>query len=197
MRFPVLVTIAAVVLFPTAAVAGLFSSGWEDDRGKAESCVISLDRDPELQLINTRLVRRDPALAQLADEGIPNESEAQQVSLLSQRLHPCRQMLLAAVRKHHPWFTSAYEIRFFQIDLVFLQLVKRRITFGNANRLLHEAYLEFSAREDAYFQARSDEQRRAFAESLRSIQPQVGPQPPGLGRMTCRWVRSTLYCDPY
>jgi hypothetical protein len=181
------------------ADAGIFGSSWAEDRDRASACFDSVAREAELEALNRRLARRDPTLSQLADEKFPTALEAGLVETRSRMERPCQELMLTAVRKHYPWFESAYQIRFFQVDVVYLQLLKQRVSFGNANRLLHESYLEFSAREDAFFQARSDEQRRALAESMRDLsrQAQSSPPPSGTGRMTCRWIGPTLYCDSY
>lgn len=190
---------ALVLLSAGAASAGLFGSDWNDDAQKTRECLAEVDRAQELQALNSRLVRRDPTLAQLADEGIPTDLDAQAVRLRAEREKPCRALTLEAVRRHRPPLMSAYNIRFFQMDIVYVQLLQRRITFGNANRLMQESHLSFAERESQYLRARSEAERQALAESLDGIakQMQSSPPPPGAGRLTCRWVGPTLYCDPY
>jgi hypothetical protein len=192
----------AVLLFlaqTNLANASLFGSSWSEDRDRASACFDSVASGPDVLPLSGKLARRDPTLVQLADENLPSDEDVRALTLRSQKERRCQEMMLSAVREHHSWFESAYQIRFFQVDLVYVQLLKKRITFGNANRLLQESYLEFSAREDQYFQARSDEQRRVLAESMRDLsrQAQSSPPPSGTGRMTCRWIGPTLYCDPY
>jgi hypothetical protein len=188
-----------IALLVDSANANIFGASWESDAGEARACFSRVDGDPSLKGINGKLVRRDPTLNQLADQSIPNEYEVQLIDRRAQSERSCRELMLSAVQKHHPYLTSAYQIRFFQFDVVYLQLLQRRINFGNANRLLHEAYLNFSEREDRYLQAESDQQRRALADSMRDLsrQAQSSPPPSGTGRMTCRWIGPTLYCDPY
>jgi hypothetical protein len=109
-------------------------------------------------------------------------------------------MQLAANRKHHPFLAPALELRNFQDDVVFSQLLQRRITYGNAARLLHQSWLEFKTREAQYNQTQTEGQRRALAESLDALARQAraaAPPLPGAARLSCRWVGPTLYCDAY
>lgn len=189
-----------VCCLTTGASAGLFGNDFKEDEQKALRCFTQVDNDPSVHPVTGRVVRRDPSLSQLADEAIPDENESRAIQVRAEREVACRELLLAAAREHRAPLISAYQVRFFQTDLVYTQLMKRRITFGNANRLIQEAYLAFSAREDQYLQARNDAQRRAIADSLNQISQQARTPPPpypSSGRLTCRWVGPTLYCDPY
>jgi hypothetical protein len=181
------------------AIAGLFGSSWEDDRDKASSCFDSVYYAPEFREISDKLPIANPTLQQLSDESVPTESEAQKIRDRVDRARRCRELMMSAIREHHPYLLSAIELRYFQADIVYVQLLQRRITFGNANRLLQESWLQLREREDRYDQARSEEQRRALAESMRDLsrQAQSSPPPAGTGRMTCRWIGPTLYCDSY
>jgi hypothetical protein len=195
----VLWVIAAVTCFPQLASADIFGSSWERDRDSAISCFQSVNQDPAFQPIFRKLPPSDPSLDQLSDASLPTAREIQLIRVVADRKLPCRNLQLTAVEKHHRWLKAAVELRYFQIDLVYVQLFQGRVTFGNANKLLQESNLEFKAREEQYFQARSDEQRRALAESMRDLsrQAQSSPPPSGSGRMTCRWIGPTLYCDSY
>lgn len=81
--------------------------------------------------------------------------------------------MLAAVGGHHPALLHAHELRYFQTDLVYVKLIQRQITFGNANRLMNESYLEFWQRIVAYDRARSDAERRQQAEENRRLADQA------------------------
>lgn len=191
--------VATIALAMSPASASVLGSTWSQDAEAIGTCITEADRDPGVQSLTGKLVRRDPTMSQIADETLPTVVQARAVELRSRREKPCRDLTLAAVRKHRPPLVSAYQIRFHQMDMVYLQLIQRRIAFGNANRLLHEAYLAFSMREDQFLQAQSEADRRALGESLDRLsqQTQSTPPPTGTGRMTCRWVGPTLYCDPY
>jgi hypothetical protein len=195
----VLTVVIAVFFLSESALAGLFGSSWEEDRAVADKCYASANNDPALQLTAGKLVINYPSVAQLSDDTTPSVDEAETIRQGAERVRPCRDLMSRALQKHHPFLVAVFDIRNFQIDLVYVPLIKRQITYGNANRLLHESFLEFQSRWDKYEQARSDEQRRVLAESMRDLsrQAQSSPPPSGTGRMTCRWIGPTLYCDSY
>lgn len=199
-RFLATWSFALLMAIIAALPASAFRSGWEAERQKVSACFDQAYADPALQGLFTRLaVLREPTLAQLADDGLATDADIAAVRARDNSVRGCRAMNLAAVSKYHPYLRPAYEIRYFQSDVVLVQFIQRRITYGNANMLLKQAHLDFVQREARYFQALSDAQRRAEAESLsdiarRSQNPQI---PGGSGRLTCRWVGATLYCDPY
>jgi hypothetical protein len=114
----------------------LFGSSWEDAERPALRCYAEVDNDPEVLPITARLVRRDPSFGQLADEAIPTEAEARAVEMRARKEARCRDLLLNAAREHRAPLISGYQIRFFQTDLVYIQLARRRIAFGNANKLI-------------------------------------------------------------
>lgn len=182
------------------ADADLFGPGWSGKRDQANACYEAVDRDVEFQSLRGRLVFDAPTLGQLSDETVPSSGDVDTIESFWRKRSPCREMMVMALREHHPFLLPAYEIRNFQWDIVFAHLLKRRITFGNANQLIYDAELEYRQRKASYDQSRSDEQRRAIAQSLDRVNQQARsapPPPPGVGRLKCRWVGPTLYCDPY
>lgn len=195
-----IVAIGLLALCAGTASAGMFSSGWEEDQGRALACFRSADADPDARFLAIKVaISSTPTMEQLSDERLPSSAEVPVIRRGLSLRQPCRQMLLEANRKHHPYLAPAVELRFFQDDLVFVELLKSRISYGNATRLLQQSFLEFKAREATYNRANSDAQRRAAAESLdrANWRAQVGSAPPGTGRMTCRWVGQALHCESY
>jgi hypothetical protein len=189
-----------LVLAPAAsALAGIFGSSWAEMRDSANACFDAIDDQAEFRALNLKLPPGKPTIDNLADESLPNDSELGALRNRASLAASCREKMLSAMREHHPYLLPALELRYFQVDLVYVQLMQRRITFGNANRLIEQSYLEFAAREAEYDRARNDEQRRALADSMRDLsrQAQSSPPPSGTGRMTCRWIGPTLYCDSY
>jgi hypothetical protein len=185
------------VFLLSPAYGGTLGPSWQTERDKANSCFQNADRDSSVSLIVARFVRRNPDSAHLADEAIPNESEAQAVQNRARLEGPCRELMLTAVRNHHPLLLSTYKIRYFQSDLVYEKLIQRRISFGNANRLMKESYLTLWIQQTLYDEARSEHERRAVAEMsdrlAKHTQFTLLPLP-GPGRLTCHWVGPTLYC---
>ena len=191
---------AALIFTTLPAAAGLFGSSWDEDIGKAAACVDAVAAQPESQAMAQKLVIQEPTLDQLSDRSIPTEAEAQEIRRGTAAVRPCRELTLAALRKHHPFLVSTFQLRFFQVDLVYVQLIQRRIAFGDANRLMQESWLEFRRNQEQYAQARADAERRAQAEAVDALMRQAHsapPPPPGARRLNCRWIGPTLYCDAY
>lgn len=138
-----------------------------------------------------------PSFAQLADDTAPSEEEAAALQGFTTRNEACRQIYRKAVAKDHPWMTTTVERYYFQQDVVMIELVKRRISWGNANKLRRESRLTYEQAWEAYNKAQSDAERRAIVKSLEGISDTIQnqPPPPGSGRVTCRWLGPTLICD--
>ncbi|MCE9523318.1 MAG: hypothetical protein K8S25_12925 [Alphaproteobacteria bacterium] len=189
--------IAFFVLATTAPTrAGLFTSDWEEARDKASACFAAIDKDPSLAEINARSVRSKPTLAQLADDTYPTDSDIEQLRRREDAGRVCRDIYLTATQKEYPSLGSALALRYYQTDLVLLQLLEHRITFANANRLAQQAYLQYRLHADMYFEIQSDRQRQAMADSLDSFQKQLneGAKPTGPRPVTCAWMGPMLKC---
>lgn len=190
-----LIVVASSSIATTVALAD-----WRGESDRANACFSALDGDPDIRFVEAKLaLSSPPTISQLSDQTIPSELEAGVIRRGVEKRRPCVDMLLAAHRRHYPYLATALELRYFQVDLVYVQLLQRRLAYGDAVRLIHESWLQYKAREAEYNQARSDAQRRAAAESLDRMSQQARSMspPPGSGRLTCRWVGATLYCDPY
>lgn len=173
---------------------------FEDERAAANACLAEVNSDSTLELSST-LTAANPTLEHMTDAKLPTEQDAQRIRAASPRVKKCRGMMLDAVKEFHPFLLPAYEILYWQRDLVYAQLVERRITFGNANRLLNEAFLEFRQREVRYMEAQSErarleeaERNRSFAEQARQTQQAIRDSytPPRF--YTCYWQGSVLTC---
>lgn len=195
-----MVSVAVAAIAQIALLQNALAGTWQEESGNALTCYDNVSRDAQLLPLRSKLAPGRPTLQQLADETLPTREEVSLIRLRAERLEVCRNLMLAAAKKHHPYLAPALELRDFKLKLVYVQLMQQRITYGNANRLLHEAWLEFQAAQADYDRAQTDAQRRAVGENLdrlarnaQSSQPRL----PASGRMTCRWVGPTLYCDPY
>lgn len=178
------------------------SSTWAGAVDDADRCTEAVTRDGAFAGLGRKLVPEGtPNLDQLTDDSIASAAEIELIRQRSSRMLPCREIILNAARRHHPLLVSALEVFYFQADMVYVQLIKQRITFGNANKLLRESGLEYEARERAYFQAQSDQQRQEQAERDRRLADQARrwrdsidrDYPPGKVT-TCSWNASMLVC---
>lgn len=195
MRF--FLTLLATVLACTLASARTF----EEDRDAANACFRARDAAPELQRLAQRLAYADPTSSQLADSGVASAEEQSAIQRRQNAGAQCREMMLAATRANHPWLTSAFEIRYLQIDLVLMKLLERRITFGAANRLMHDSFLELSGRLERYAQLVAEQDRREQAERDRQTAEEARRwrdsmkstyAPPKV--VVCSWRGSLLIC---
>lgn len=190
-----LTALASVVLLAFSAHAS-----WDSEYQKVVACSSAVDSDPRLSPINKKLAVEAPTFEQLSDQSIPTETESSLLRERLQRKQPCRDLERAAIQTFHPWMLPAADLRYFQAELVYVQLIQRRLVYGNANALLRQSFLEFSERWSAYQKARSDEERRQLARGFEDLsrQFQSAPPPaPGASRVTCQWVGPTLHCTAF
>ena len=85
-----------------------------------------------------------------------------------------------------------------KIDLVTAQLLRRNLTYGNANRLMQEAALEAEGRftqdrKEQLAQARAQEVEawRTIGDGVRAIAGTQKPEPSG---DPCTWVDNNVDC---
>ncbi|MEQ1865005.1 MAG: hypothetical protein ABL996_10165 [Micropepsaceae bacterium] len=190
-------TLLALALVAAASLAGDANSTWKADDEKIAACFASMDRMPELQPINTKFARRDPTADQLADRSIATDAESSLLRLRVEKTRPCRELRLAAVRKSFPLLEPAYKTLYYQTDQVFEYLTNGWITFGEANRLSSKALAEFSARQKAFFDAKSEKRRQELSIDWdESLQRSHSNPPPARGTVNCLWVSTNLACAP-
>ncbi len=197
--FTALAVVVSAGVMAAPATAGLFDSAWDEALEARDKCNNAVRAEPRYQGILAKIVvgREAPTFAQLSDDTVPTEEEAGLLQTFTTASEPCRAIYRKAVERDHPWMLNSVDRFYFQQDVVMIELVKRRITWGNANRLRRESRLSYEQAWDAYDKARSDAERRAIADSLDKIGDTIRnqPPPPGSGRVTCRWLGPTLICD--
>lgn len=195
--------LALLCLLLCLSVANVASAGsWSEDSERAEKCFDSVNRDPAFAVIARKLsFFGSPSLEQLSNDEYATEHEVAVIKIRNDRLQPCRDLMVAALKAHHPYTVSAYELLYFQYDMVYLRLAKRHVTFGEATRLYHEAWLEFAAKRERYAQELNDQQRQSELERDRRLADQARrwrdsidrDYPPGK-ITTCSWNASMLVC---
>jgi hypothetical protein len=69
---------------------------------------------------------------------------------------------------------------------------------------MEESYRELDVRHILHDWARSEDERRASAESSDRLAKDLAKYtqftlrpPPASGRLTCQWIGPTLHCEPY
>ena len=181
---------------------GTKAQSLEEGLARAKACGESVAADAVLRPLFVKLAPQGmPTSAQLADASIPTPDEARLVEHRSQRLEPCRGISLSVVRQYHPLLEPTYQLLYVQSDMIYLQLVRRQISYGNANGLLRDVNAEFDRRERAYVQMRTDELRREQAERDRQTAEEArrwrdsmrsSYSPPKV--VVCSWRGSMLIC---
>lgn len=159
----------------------------------------------------------------LSIEAVPTSREVSAIKSLADAQAQCRAKLVTAMRTEEPTRVPGYEQFMFKTDLVYAQLMNRKISFGNANRLLKEAYLdglnrltedtkrEIAEAQDQEYKRRQLQVQESIAESeaekARAATIQAMPRPtpvtvptippmsiPKTQQTSCMWIGSSLNC---
>ena len=157
--------------------------------------------NPEIQPIAGKLpiVHVDEiAPEMLIIDDVPTEAEVTAIRALSRDQRDCRDHIEAVAKDHWPTQTAVRKELAMKVDLVTAQLLKRKLTYGNANRLMQEAALEaegkFTAdRKEQLAQARLQEVEawRTIGDGVRAIAGTQKPEPSG---DPCTWVDNNVDC---
>jgi hypothetical protein len=157
--------------------------------------------NPEVQPIAGKLpiVHVDEITPEmLIIEAVPTEAEVVAIRALSRDQRDCRDHIETVAKDHWPTQTAARKELAMKVDLVTAQLLKRNLTFGNANRLMQEAALEAEGRftqdrKEQLAQARAQEVEtwRTIGDSVRAIAGTQKPEPSG---DPCTWVDNNVDC---
>ena len=131
-------------------------------------------------------------------EAVPSEAELAAIRALSRDQRACRDHVETIAKDHWPTQTAARKELAMKIDLVTAQLLKRNLTYGNANRLMQEAALEAEGRftqdrKEQLAQARMQEVEawRTIGDGVRAIAGTQKPEPSG---DPCTWIDNNVDC---
>lgn len=158
--------------------------------------------NPEIQPIAGKLpiVHVDEITPEmLIIEAMPTEAEVVAIRALSRDQRDCRDHIEAVAKDHWPTQTAARKELAMKVDLVIAQLLKRNLSYGNANRLMQEAALEAEGRftqdrKEQLAQARAQEAEawRTIGDSVRAIAGTQKPEPSG---DPCTWIDNNVDCS--
>lgn len=186
----------ATVLVLLAAAPVATAATWEEAEAKIADCFTSMDQDPALSLVNAKFARRDPTPAQIADQSFASAEEADALRLRVRKTRPCRTLRLEAVAAHHPLLEPAYATLYYQADQVLEYLTNGWMSYGNANRLSHDALVMFRARGELYQRTPSDGERRALSQAWSEYLQLAHSNPPPDGRRAkCKWQALNIFCE--
>lgn len=169
------------------------AEAWKESEAGIAACFKQMDEDPALAQVNSKYARREPTPAQLADNSVPTESEAEQLRTRVERTKPCRALRLAAVRDTEPLLEPAYAILYYQADQVFSYLQQQAVTYGTANKLSGQALQMFRSRENKYFSG-SEAERVSLAAELTDELQRAHSEPPPTPDRRCSWQDLNIVC---
>jgi hypothetical protein len=134
----------------------------------------------------------------LALETVPTPTQVKAIRALSHDQHACREKMDADAREHWPTQSATRRELGLKLDLVTAELLKRRISFGNANRLYQEAALVADGkltddRKEQLAQARDQESTawRTIADGIRAI---AGAPQTEQTQDPCTWAGNRISC---
>jgi hypothetical protein len=136
----------------------------------------------------------------LAIQTPPTDTELEAIKVLSRNQHECQQRLRIVMQAHEPTQLATREELNMKLDLVTAELLKRNMSYGNANRLYRQAALEASNKlTDQAKQEMADAQEREAA-TWRSLgQSLAGAAKPSdampRSEKSCSWVDSSVDCN--
>jgi hypothetical protein len=135
----------------------------------------------------------------LANDAVPSENEVEAIRMLSHDQRDCRARKDAVAKDHWPTQTATRRELALKLDLVTVELLKRKISFGNANRLYQEAALDAEGkltldRKDELEKSRQQEANawKTIGEGIRAI---AGTQKPEQTEDPCTWAGNRINCN--
>src|SRR6202008_502302 len=112
----------------------------------------------------------------LGIDAIPTDAEGEAIRALSRDQRDCRDRIDTVAKDHWPTQSAARKELALKMDLVTAQLLKRNLTYGNANRLYQEAAVDAEDkitedRKEQLAQARESEAQawRTISDGIRAV----------------------------
>ncbi len=134
----------------------------------------------------------------LALDEVPTAQDVEAIRVLARDQRECRDRTDAVAKDHWPTQSATRKGLALKYDLVTAELLKRKISFGNANRLYQEAALDAEGlltedRKDQLAQARQQEVEawRTIGDGIRAI---AGSQKPEPTADPCTWSGNSVDC---
>ena len=134
----------------------------------------------------------------LALDEVPTEQDVEAIRALSRDQRDCRDRVQAVAKDYWPTQSATREELAMKLDLVTAQLLRRSLSFGNANRLYREAALDAEGKltedvKEQLAQARAQEAAawRTIGDSIRAVAGKAKPEPTG---DPCTWVDNNVDC---
>lgn len=135
-------------------------------------------------------------------DSAPTDAEVKAIKALFSGQMECAQKIRSVIRKYDPGKLGIFETIFHKNDVIGAELINKRISYGNANRLLKEAYLSGMNQLSDQIQ-RDIEQARALEMDRSRMLLQAGIEiqrstNANRARFTnCNWLGSSLNCSHF
>ena len=135
-------------------------------------------------------------------DAVPTDDEVKAIKALFYAQVECSQKIRSVIRKYDPGKLGIFETIFHKYDVIGAELINKRISYGNANRLLKEAYLSGMNQLSDQIQ-RDIEQARALEMDRSRMLLQAGIEiqrstNANRARFTnCNWLGSSLNCSHF
>lgn len=139
----------------------------------------------------------------LAIDAIPSETEVEAIRALSRDQRECRDRIDSVAKDHWPTQAATRRELALKFDLVTAELLKRNMSYGNANRLYQEAALDAEGklteeRKEQIAQARESEAEawRTIGDTVRAVAGGQKPQSADSRNSgdPCTWVENNVDC---
>ena len=134
----------------------------------------------------------------LTIDDVPTEEEVEAIRALSRDQRDCRDRIESVAKDHWPTQSATRKELAMKLDLVTAQLLKRNLSYGNANRLYQEAALDAEGKltedvKEQLAQARQHEAEawRTIGDGIRAVAGAQKPDPTG---DPCTWVDNSVDC---
>ena len=134
----------------------------------------------------------------LAIDDVPSAEDVDAIRALSRDQRDCRDRIDTVAKDHWPTQSATRKGLAMKIDLVTAELLKRSLSYGNANRLYQEAALDAEGKltedvKDQLAQARAQETEawRTIGDGIRAVAGSQKPEPTG---DPCTWVENSVDC---
>ncbi len=101
------------------------------------ACVRKIETNPAYRPMFQRIpfdARVNPTLTQLADNGVPNDEDIEAIIAIHNELAPCRERAIEDLMKIIPGIVPIHIQSLHAMDLIFVDLIQRKITWSEANK---------------------------------------------------------------
>jgi hypothetical protein len=131
-------------------------------------------------------------------DNVPTDQEVEAIRALARDQRDCRDHIDMVANDHWPTQSATRKELSMKLDLVTAQLLRRNLSYGNANRLYQEAALEAEGkltadRKEQLEQARMVEARawRTVSDTVRALAGSPKSEPSG---DPCTWIDGNVNC---